>query len=56
MNRFSFETKNYAKKETCPVNPALVVVKFTSHIILAASGAIYGVGFLVVRYKRKSSL
>ena len=41
---------------TCPVSPALVVVKLTSVITEAASGGISGLGLRVVRNKRKFSL
>lgn len=41
---------------TCPVSPALVVVKLTSVTMEKASGGISGLGFLVVRKRRNSSL
>lgn len=41
---------------TCPVSPALVVVKLTSGTMEKASGGISGLGFLVVRKRRNSSL
>ena len=40
---------------TCPVRPALVVVKLMRVIIDAASGGISGAGFRVARNRRKSS-
>ena len=41
---------------TCPVRPALVVVKLTSVMTEAASGGISGLGLRVVRKRRNSVL
>jgi len=41
---------------TCAVRPALVVVKFTSEIMEAASEVMSGSGLRVVKKSRKSSL